>query len=88
MLIISKFYGIIVRMYFIDNKQHNLPHIHVNYNEYRSIFDLDGNIIEGYIPKSQQKILQAWIEIHNIELKKLWDVLLQGKEGYKIEPLK
>ena len=75
-------------MYFIDNKQHNLPHIHVNYNEYRSIFDLDGNIIEGYIPKSQQKILQAQIEIHNIELKKLWDVLLQGKEGYKIEPLK
>ena len=88
MPIISKFYGIIVRMYFIDNKQHNLPHIHVNYNEYRSIFDLDGNIREGYIPKSQQKILQAWIEIHNIELKKLWDVLLQGKEGYKIEPLK
>lgn len=59
MPIIFKFYGIIVRMYFIDNKQHNLPHIHVNYNEYRSIFDLDGNIIEGYIPKSQQKILQA-----------------------------
>ena len=52
------------------------------------IINLDGNIIEGYIPKSQQKILQAWIEIHNIELKKLWDVLLQGKEGYKIEPLK
>ena len=59
MPIISKFYGIIVRMYFIDNKQHNLPHIHVNYNEYRSIFDLDGNIIEGYIPKSQQKIFET-----------------------------
>ena len=46
MPIISKFYGITIRMYFRDNKQHNLPHIHVNYNEYRAIFDLNGNKIE------------------------------------------
>ena len=87
MPIISKFYGITIRMYFRDNKQHNLPHIHVNYNEYRAIFDLNGNIIEGQSPKSQQKILQAWIEIHNRELEELWELLLQGKEGFKIEPL-
>ncbi|TDN66639.1 uncharacterized protein DUF4160 [Halothiobacillus neapolitanus] len=30
MPIISMFYGIIVKMYLLDNKQHNLPHIHVN----------------------------------------------------------
>ena len=88
MPIISKFYGITIRMYYIDNKQHNLPHIHVNYNEYRAIFDLNGNIIECQIPKSQQKIIQAWIEIHNKELNDLWNLLLQGKEGFKIEPLK
>lgn len=23
------FYGIVVSLYFYDNKQHNLPHIHV-----------------------------------------------------------
>jgi hypothetical protein len=28
---ISMFYGIIVRMYALDNKQHHLPHIHVEY---------------------------------------------------------
>ena len=83
MPIISKFYGITIRMYFRDNKQHNLPHMHVNYNEYRAIFDLNGNIIEGQIPKSQQKIIQAWIEIHNKELNDLWNLLLQGKEGFK-----
>ena len=88
MPIISKFYGITIRMYFRDNKQHKLPHMHVNYNEYRAIFDLNGNVIEGQIPKSQQKIIQAWIEIHNKELNDLWNLLLQGKEGFKIKPLK
>lgn len=88
MPIISKFYGITIRMYFRDNKQHNLPHMHVNYNEYRAIFDLNGNVIEGQILKSQQKIIQAWIEIHNKELNDLWNLLLQGKEGFKIKPLK
>ncbi len=62
--------------------------MHVNYNEYRAMFDLNGNVIEGQIPKSQQKIVQAWIEIHNKELNDLWNLLLQGKEGFKIKPLK
>jgi hypothetical protein len=30
MPIISMFYGIIVRLYLIDNKHHNLPHIHAS----------------------------------------------------------
>ena len=28
---ISMFYGIIVRMLFMDTQQHHLPHIHVEY---------------------------------------------------------
>ena len=32
MPIISKFYGIIIRMYFKDNEKHKLPHLHANYN--------------------------------------------------------
>lgn len=85
---ISKFYGIDIRMYFKDNIKHNKPHIHAFYNEYVATFDLEGNIIEGKIPNSQRKLLQAWIEIHKDELKKLWDLFIQGKNGFKIEPLK
>ena len=33
MAILSMFYGIIVSIYYLDNKQHNLPHIHVKYQE-------------------------------------------------------
>ncbi len=85
---ISKFYGIDIRMYFKDNISHNKPHIHAFYNEYVATFDLDGNIIEGKIPNSQRKLLQAWIEIHNKELIKLWNLFVEGKEGFKIDPLR
>lgn len=85
---ISKFYGIDIRMYFRDNIKHNKPHIHAFYNEYIATFDLEGNIIEGNLPNSQRKLLQAWIEIHKDELKRLWDLFIQGKKGFKIEPLK
>lgn len=30
---ISMFYGIIVYLYFMDNKQHKTPHIHAKYQE-------------------------------------------------------
>lgn len=75
-------------MYFKDNEKHKLPHLHANYNEYTAIFDLNGNIIDGKIPNSQKKIVQAWIEIHNSELNNLWDLLVEGKKGFKITPLK
>lgn len=88
MPIISNFYGIIIRMYFKDNEKHKIPHLHANYNEYTAIFDLNGNIIDGKIPNSQKKIVQAWIEIHNRELNNLWDLLVEGKNGFKITPLK
>lgn len=88
MPIISNFYGIIIRMYFKDNEKHKIPHLHANYNEYTAIFDFKGNLIDGKIPNGQRKIVQAWIEIHYEELNNLWDLLVKGKEGFKIDPLK
>ena len=36
---ISMFYGIIIYMYFKDNRQHKLPHIHVKYQEHEVVAD-------------------------------------------------
>ncbi len=88
MPIISSFYGIIVKMYYIDTEQHHFPHLHVEYNEYRCIFDLNGKIIEGKLPIKQKRITQAWIEIHKEELNNLWNIVVQGKGSFRIEPLK
>lgn len=35
MPILSMFYGIIIRMYYADNKQHHIPHIHAEYGDLR-----------------------------------------------------
>jgi len=86
---ISMFYGVIIYLYFKDDKKHKLPHIHVKYQEYEVIVSIpDGEILEGNIPKSKMKLLQAWIELHKDELIANWELALAGENPYKIEPLR
>lgn len=86
---ISMFYGIIVYMYFLDNKQHKLPHIHAKYQDYEVVVAIpEGEVLEGEIPKAQMKLLQAWIELHRAELIADWQLAVTGEQPYKIEPLR
>jgi hypothetical protein len=46
---ISRFYGIIVRMFFND---HSPPHFHATYSEHTAQINIDsGDIINGELPK-------------------------------------
>ncbi len=48
------FYGIIVLMYYFDNRGHHLPHIHVQYNDEEVVLSIpDGEIIEGTLRRSK-----------------------------------
>jgi shikimate kinase len=86
---ISMFYGIIVYMYFMDNKQHKLPHIHVRYQDHEVVVSIpDGTVLEGSIPVSKMKLLQAWIELPKDELVADWELAVSGQQPYKIEPLR
>jgi len=86
---ISMFYGIIIYMYFVDNKQHKLPHIHVKYQEHEVIVEIpNGDILEGSIPKPKMKLLKAWIEIHQDELIADWELAISGEQPFKIDPLR
>ena len=86
---ILTFYGIIVYMYFMDNRQHKLPHLHVKYQEHEVVVSIpEGDVIEGNIPSSKMKLLQAWIEIHKDELMADWGLAVSGEHPNKIEPLK
>lgn len=85
MPIISMFYGLIVAMYFIDNKQHNQPHIHVRYQDDEAVFCIpDGEILAGKLPAAKVKLVQ----IHKEELIADWQLALMGQQPYKIDPLK
>ena len=86
---ISMFYGIVVCLYYIDNKQHNTPHIHVKYQEHEAVVSIpDGALLDGKLPNSKMKLLQAWIELHKDELVADWDLAVSGQQPYKIDPLK
>lgn len=89
MAIISMFYGIIISMYYLDNKQHSLPHIHIKYQDEEAVVSiLDGQLIEGTMKPNKMKLVQAWIEIHNEELLADWDLAIRGETIFKIDPLK
>ena len=83
---ISSFFGILIRMY-VQN-EHNPPHFHAKYGEYKAIFNFDGDIIEGKFPAKQTKLIAAWTEIHREELEANWELAIAGDELYKIDPLR
>lgn len=88
MPIISMFYGIIIRIYLMDNKHHHLPHIHAQYAEFEASIDIgDGNVLSGELPRKQLRLVQAWIELHRDELLADWSLAVQGELPYKIAPL-
>jgi len=89
MAIISMFYGLIISMYYLDQKQHNLPHIHVRYQDEEAIFSIpEGNLLDGTLKSNKMRLVQAWIEIHQEELMADWTLASQGETVFKIEPLK
>jgi hypothetical protein len=66
---ISMFYGIIVSLYFFDNRQHHRPHVHVRYQDDEAVLAIpDGELLEGGLPPGKMKMVLAWIEIHQDEL--------------------
>lgn len=81
---ISMFYGIIIRMYYID---HNPPHIHVFYEEYSAKFNFEGDLIDGELPNKQIKLVKAWIEIHIEEIRANWELAKNSEKLFKIKPL-
>ena len=89
MAIISMFYGIIISMYYFDNKQHKIPHIHVKYQGEEAVFSIpDGKILEGNMMSNKKKLVEAWILIHEDELMADWELAINGEEVFKIDPLK
>ena len=88
MPVLSLFYGIIIRMYKEISGKHHKPHIHVEYSENEAVISLDGEIIEGSIPKAKLILVEAWMEIHREDLEANWKLLSNGEQFFRIEPLK
>ena len=83
MPVISRFYGIIIRMYFLQ-KEHNPPHIHAIYNEDVAAIDfMTGEVIEGQLPTKAMAMVKEWIAMHKYTLMEMWNT----QEFKQIPPL-
>ena len=85
MPILSKFNGIIIRMYWRD---HNPPHIHVEYKDYEASITLNGEINTGELPRRELRLVRAWIELRRAEIEANWVLAQNKKELNSIAPLK
>ena len=82
---ISSFFGIIIRMFY---DEHNPPHFHAQYGEYRCSIDIRTfGIIEGYLPARALGLVVEWAILHQNELMENWRNVEEMKPLNKITPL-
>jgi hypothetical protein len=85
---LSRFFGIIIRMYLEAGGQHHQPHFHAYYQDSVAVFGIDPiEIIAGELPRRQQRLVEAWAELHQPELMADWQQLQQGQAPAPIIPL-
>ncbi len=82
---ISRFYGLIILMNF---KDHDPPHFHVWYGDFKAIVTIPDGIVKGEMPQRALKMIFDWLEIHKSELMTDWELAKIGAKLNKIEPLK
>ena len=72
MPILSRFNGIVIRMYF-QQAEHNPPHIHAIYNDSVAAISInEGEVLEGYLPQKKLIMVQKWVALHRQELIQIW----------------
>ena len=82
---ISRFFGIIISMFF---DEHNPPHFHAKYGEFKATIDInDLAILSGTLPARAIGLVMEWAMLHKEELNHNWDLARDGKPLLKIEPL-
>ena len=81
---ISRFLGIIIRMYFRD---HAPAHFHAEYGEYEITVDIETGVISGRFPKRALRAVLEWCDLHRDELMVNWEAARNRKPLSKIEPL-
>lgn len=85
MPVISRFFGIIIRMFF---NEHAPPHFHAEYGEFRaSINILTLDVEDGTLPRRALELVQDWAELHRNELLADWDLCRQHQQPDEIAPL-
>lgn len=82
---ISRFYGIIIAMFFAD---HPPPHFHARYGNHKiSIKIEDFTVLEGNFPPRALGLVMEWAAKHQEELLTNWTLAQNLQPLAKIPPL-
>ncbi len=82
---ISRFFGMVIAMYYND---HAPPHFHVRYGSHKGIIAIDTLVVlEGGLPPRALGLVVEWAALHRKELLENWESARASAPLKKIEPL-
>lgn len=86
---IARFFGIIIRMYAEPGVPHHRPHFHAYYQNHIAIYAIDPiELMGGGLPHREERLVEAWAELHQGELLENWQRLQGGQLPHRIAPLR
>ena len=71
-------------MYYGD---HNPPHFHVRYNDYRAVINILTGEVEGKLPRRVLTLTFEWLDLHKDDLMNNWKRMENGEVVVEIKPL-
>ena len=82
---ISRFFGIVIRMYYDD---HGVPHFHAGYSGQEVKVAVQPiQILEGQLPRRALSLVLEWAALHQEELLNNWNSARVEQPLNKIKPL-
>ena len=82
---LSRFYGIIIRMFYGD---HPPPHFHAAYQGETVQVNIETlEVMKGRMPRRARVLVLEWAALHREELRRAWDLASGNQEPDKIDPL-
>lgn len=84
---LSRFFGIIIRMFAEPSERHHTPHFHAYYQEHVAVFSISVMLVAGSIPQRQQRLVEAWAELHPRRVARGLESSRPGEGDLPIAPL-
>ena len=82
---VSRFFGIIIRMFFND---HQPPHFHAVYAEHEALVEIETlALYRGELPRRALALVLEWAALHRDELRRDWELASSGRNPESIVPL-
>ena len=81
---ISRFFGIIIAIYYDD---HMPPHFHAKYGEYEGTVRIADGVVEGRLPGRAKGLVIEWMDLHRDELSDNWERAVNHQPLRIIAPL-